>query len=75
MTLILQLHPDVPLELVIFGEYRYYRNLQNTLRQSQFIKLYLDVPFLSGQTLSKCFNSSDGRELSIGTQYLKCGLL
>jgi hypothetical protein len=30
-----------------------------------------DLPFLSGQMSSKCFKSSDGRSLSIGTQYLK----
>jgi len=29
--LILQLDPDVDLELVIFGEYRYHRNLKNPL--------------------------------------------
>ena len=36
----------------------------------QFIKLCLDVPFLSGQISSKCFKSSDGRSLTIETQYL-----
>jgi hypothetical protein len=38
----------------------------------QFIKLYLnDVPFLSGQISLKCFKSSNGRSLTIETQYLK----
>jgi hypothetical protein len=37
----------------------------------QFIKLCLDVPFLSGQILPKCFKSSNGRSLTIETQYLK----
>src|SRR6267142_2851609 len=36
-----------------------------------FKRLGLDVPFLSGQILSKFAKSSDGRSLSIGTQYLK----
>jgi hypothetical protein len=37
----------------------------------QFIKVCLDVPFLSGQTSPKCFKSSNGRSLAIETQYLK----
>jgi hypothetical protein len=36
----------------------------------KFIQSRLDVPFLSGHILSTCFRSSDGRALSIGTQYL-----
>jgi len=32
MMLILQLHLDLALELVIFGEYRYHRNWQNPSR-------------------------------------------
>jgi|SRR6266850_1480106 len=69
--LILQLHPDFALELVVFREYYYHRNLKNLARQSQFIKLCWVIPFLSGQISSKCLRSSDGRTLSIGTQYLK----
>jgi hypothetical protein len=72
---ILQLHPNVLLELVKFRKYHYHRNLQDPSGQSQCIKVWLDVPFLSGQISSKCFNSSDGRALSIGTQYLKRGSL
>ena len=37
----------------------------------QFIKLCLDVPFLSGRISPKCFKSSNGRSLTIETQYLK----
>ena len=37
LILILQLHLDVTLELVIFGEQCYYRDLGNPPRQSQFI--------------------------------------
>src|SRR6267142_2633184 len=37
----------------------------------QFVKLCLDVPFLSGQISSKGFKSSNGRSLAIETQYLK----
>ena len=38
----------------------------------QFIELCLDdVPFLSGQISPKCFKSSNGRSLTIETQYLK----
>jgi len=71
-TLILQLHPGVAPELIKFRKYRYHRNLQNPSCQFLFIlKLCLNVPFLSGQISSKCFNSSDGRAHSNGTQYLK----
>jgi|SRR6266850_188877 len=38
--------------------------------------LHVNTPFLSGQMSSKCCKSSDGRSLSIGTQYLRsksCG--
>jgi hypothetical protein len=69
--LILWLHPDFALELVVFRKYCYHRNLTNVARQSQFIKLCWVIPFLSGQISSKYFRSSDGRTLSIGTQYLK----
>jgi hypothetical protein len=69
--LILQLHLDFPPELIILREHGYHRNLNNPSCQLRFIKPCLDVPFLSGQILSMCFRSSDGRSLSIGMQYLK----
>jgi hypothetical protein len=69
--LILQLHPDFAPELVVLCEHCYHRHLKNPACQSQLNKLCLDAPFLSGQISSKYFRSSDGRTLSIGTQYLK----
>ena len=69
--LILQHHPDVAPELVKLREYGYYRNLESPESQSRYTKLHSDVPFLSGQTSSKCFKSRLGRKLSIGIQYLK----
>jgi hypothetical protein len=69
-TLIFQLHPNVALELVKLREYCYHRNLKGAFGQSPSIELQFDIPFLSGQIFLKCFKSSDGRALSIGTQYL-----
>jgi hypothetical protein len=46
---ILQLVLGVALELIVFREYCYHRNFENGLGQSQFMKLRLDMPFLSGQ--------------------------
>ena len=69
-ALIFQLHPNVALELVKLREYCYHRNLKDPFGQSPFIKLRFDIPFLSGQIFPKCLKSSDGRALSIGTQYL-----
>jgi hypothetical protein len=76
-TFVLQLHLDVALELIIFGENRYYRNLKIYHMSIKFIKhqLNLDMPFLSGQISPKCFISSDGRSFSIGMQYLRRNVL
>ena len=70
-ALILQLHPYFTPELVILCEHCYHRHLKSPTHQSQFMTLCLDAPFLSGQISSKYLRSSDGRTLSIGTQYLK----
>jgi hypothetical protein len=69
-TLILQLDADVASELIVLREHRYHRNLKNPSRQSQFMKVVFDVPFLSGHISSKYFKSNSGRALSIGMQYL-----
>jgi hypothetical protein len=75
VTLILQLEPDVASEIVIFCEYRHHRNWKKnpSCRSLVRVKLCLDIPLVpsSGKILSKCFRSSAGRSLSIGTQYLR----
>jgi hypothetical protein len=68
--LILQLYFEVAPELIMLREHRYHGDLKNLSCKTQFMKLQLDVPFLSGQISSKYFKSSSGRTLSIGMQYL-----
>ena len=69
--LILQIEPNLELEIIVLREHRYHRDLKNALCLLQFMKLQVHVPLLSGQISSKYFKSSSGRTLSIGMQYLR----
>jgi hypothetical protein len=76
-TFVLQFHLDVTLELIIFGENCYHRDFEKSPMSIGFIGHQFSsyIPFLSGQISAKCFESSDGRSLSIGMQYLRRNVL